>query len=368
MKYKVSLMKRELFNKKNITECPKCKAKHFIKYGFFNGIQRYKCKECNHTFSKVTDSLCMYSKKDFKVWLKFIEMTFDQVSLRACARYLKISVDTAFTWRHKLLYALSEIDKIHKFKGYVHMEATRIGANNKGNYKKNKPNYINGSKRLFRFLDADNIEIIGVRSSENEMILVPNRILKWPYSKRTIEKEEHYKSKVGARITSKTYIKSYKSNNIIKIAVKHNNKLPEAIKIKSGYTNMKEYRKNNIYPLVKDNLHSDKLIKNLNRNINCWLECYRGVSTKYLQQYFNLIVQKNNINNSDYLNNYEYMSGSKYSGYLDCDDKNLSIENSNSELKNYIIIFKKLITKSKFIRKIDIFNIDIFESKLIYNY
>ena len=411
---KFDLSKTEMYKNVTITRCPKCKKKHFIKYGFFNGIQRYKCKECNHTFSKVTDSLYMYSKKDLKVWLKFIEMTFDQMSLRACSLSLGISVDTAFTWRHKLLYALSEINKVGKLKGHVHMESTTIGANNKGNYKKNKPNYINGTKRLFRFLDADNIEVIGVRSSENEMILVPNRIIKYPYSKRTLEKEEHYKNKIGCKITSKTYIKSYRSNNIIKIAVKHNNKLPEEIKIKNGYTDMEEHRKNNIYPFVNDNLDNDKIIKNLNRNINYWLDCYKGVSTKYLQQYFNLIVQKNKINDSEYSNSYklvnnkqkDYEGYSKHTNNANSNTTNNTINNNannnnnsnttnntnaitttdanantitttannnkimdddNLKMKNYIVIFKTLINKSTFIRKIDIFKIDIFKSRLVYN-
>ena len=36
----------ELENEIEIKECPYCKSNHFIKYGKFNGIQRYKCK--NH--------------------------------------------------------------------------------------------------------------------------------------------------------------------------------------------------------------------------------------------------------------------------------------------------------------------------------
>ena len=47
----------ELENEIEIKECPYCKSNHFIKYGKFNGIQRYKCKnhKCLRTFSNRTD-------------------------------------------------------------------------------------------------------------------------------------------------------------------------------------------------------------------------------------------------------------------------------------------------------------------------
>ena len=48
----------ELENEIEIKECPYCKSNHFIKYGKFNGIQRYKCKNhnCLRTFSNRTES------------------------------------------------------------------------------------------------------------------------------------------------------------------------------------------------------------------------------------------------------------------------------------------------------------------------
>ncbi|MDO5852457.1 MAG: hypothetical protein Q4Q23_08215 [Methanobacteriaceae archaeon] len=326
-----------------ITKCPKCGEKHFIKYGSFNGIQRYKCKECNHTFSKVTNSLRMYSKKDIVLWNDFIKMTFEQKPLRKCSAELGISLDTAFSWRHKVLYFLGKIKSIRKLKGYVHMEAITIGANNKGNYRKNRPNYINGVSRQFRFLKADKIEIIGVKSSENEMILIPNKIFKARFSKRTFENEEHYKEEVGAKITNKTYIKSYKSNMVRKIAIKHNNRLPDLIKIQNGYTSIDEYQKFGIYYDVKDTLANDEVIEKLSRSISKYLECYRGISTKYLQQYFNLIVPKILMNR---VVSQEYVKDVFYSYFNAC---------------------KKLRDKNLFIRKRSIYNIDIFKSKLIYD-
>ncbi|MDO5517856.1 MAG: hypothetical protein Q4F66_09885 [Clostridium sp.] len=326
-----------------IISCPKCGKKHFIKYGFFNGVQRYKCKECEHTFSNATNRMRMYSKKDSELWNNFIKMIFEQKSLRECSAKLGICLDTAFIWRHKVLYMLGKINKIRKLKGHVHMEAVTIGVNNKGNYKRNRPNYINGVNRQFRFLDADKIEIVGVKSSENEMFLVPNKIIKAKFSKRTLEKEEHYKEEVGSKITNKTYIKSYKSNMIRRIAIKHNNILPESIKIHNGYKNSELNQKFGIISPIKDILPSDEIIEKLQRSIYNYLECYRGVSTKYLQQYFNLIVKIITMN------------------------KSISGEYRKEKLVSSLLnAYKKFNDNGVFIRKSNIVNIDIFKSKLIY--
>ncbi|WP_457851731.1 IS1/IS1595 family N-terminal zinc-binding domain-containing protein [Cuspidothrix issatschenkoi] len=37
------------FNRKN--KCPRCDSKQTIKYGFFQGKQKYKCQNCGTEFS-----------------------------------------------------------------------------------------------------------------------------------------------------------------------------------------------------------------------------------------------------------------------------------------------------------------------------
>ena len=108
-----------------------------------------------------------------------------------------------------------------------------------------------------------------------------------------------------------------------------------------------------------------------------------------IQQYFNLIVQKNKINDSEYSNSYKLANRNRkeYEGYskhnntsnttnnantntnatTTNNNNNLIMDDDNLKMKNYIVIFKTLINKSTFIRKIDIFKIDIFESRLVYN-
>lgn len=72
------LFKKDIYKNKNIDCCPICRSKEYIKYGSYNEIQRYKCKECRKTFSATTNSLCSYSKKNPKLWIEFIELMIEK--------------------------------------------------------------------------------------------------------------------------------------------------------------------------------------------------------------------------------------------------------------------------------------------------
>ena len=60
--------------------CPICESIHYIKHGLYKEIQRYKCKDCNKTFSKTTNSLWSYSKKSPELWIEFIELMVEKKS------------------------------------------------------------------------------------------------------------------------------------------------------------------------------------------------------------------------------------------------------------------------------------------------
>mgnify|MGYP000432331519 CR=1 FL=1 len=52
-KYKKSNTSCQKCNKNNKNLCPYCEGDKVIKYGFYKGIQRYKCKneDCGKTFN-----------------------------------------------------------------------------------------------------------------------------------------------------------------------------------------------------------------------------------------------------------------------------------------------------------------------------
>ena len=102
-KYRKSNSSSQKSYEKNKSLCPYCKGEKVIKYGFYNGIQRYKCKneECGKTFNNDINNPFRYSKKFKKMWEKYFEVFIKGVSLRECALRMNITLVTAFFWRHK---------------------------------------------------------------------------------------------------------------------------------------------------------------------------------------------------------------------------------------------------------------------------
>ncbi|MDS0526970.1 hypothetical protein NNC19_14855 [Clostridium sp. SHJSY1] len=131
-----SILKKDLYKsrKKIIKCCPTCGSEKIIKHGFYNGIQRYKCKNelCSKTFSLSTNSIWSYSKKTAEKWGEFIELMLERRTLKYCAERLSININTAFYWRHKVLHAI-RFDNIPKsLFGNIHMTKSTMKESFKG--------------------------------------------------------------------------------------------------------------------------------------------------------------------------------------------------------------------------------------------
>jgi transposase-like protein len=96
-------------------KCPHsdCQSIEVVKFGIRRGVQWYKCKSCGKTFSSVTNTLLSWTKKDFAVWKKYVKCMMDGRSVRKSAEICRVSVTTAFMWRHKILDALTQYVNSH---------------------------------------------------------------------------------------------------------------------------------------------------------------------------------------------------------------------------------------------------------------
>ena len=81
------------------THCPKCEHTHFVKAGFNNGRQRYKCKSCSHYFSVIHKS----TKESGKTKQMAIKMHLEGLGFRAIGRLLNVSHQTVYRWVKLLL-------------------------------------------------------------------------------------------------------------------------------------------------------------------------------------------------------------------------------------------------------------------------
>ncbi|MBE6049687.1 MAG: IS1 family transposase [Clostridium sp.] len=242
-KYINEILKPSIFaeRKRHIKACPKCGKKHFIKYGCYKGIQRYRCKDCGKTFSLATNSIWSYSKKDASDWIKFIEYMLEKKTLKYCAEKLDISINTAFYWRHKVLYAMTFNEIPKRLIGNIHMIKTSTKENFKGN----------------KHIDTDvreKIFIVSAKGAEDSILCLPICKKRWDIKK--------FNEKIYSKIDSSSIIIPYLDRYIYAIAQKHN---------KENNTISKE---------------EDSFISNFNLIRKLWFKPFYGVASKYLKEYF----------------------------------------------------------------------------------
>lgn len=117
-----------------VPECPHCHSPEFIKHGVTaKGIQRYRCKFCNKTFCSLTKTPLYRMRKEDK-WLSYLSMMWDGVALRKIANVLKISLKTAFFWRHRFLQ-MPDKNKPSNFTGIIEADEAFLPESYKGKRK-----------------------------------------------------------------------------------------------------------------------------------------------------------------------------------------------------------------------------------------
>ncbi|MBD7911807.1 IS1 family transposase [Clostridium cibarium] len=239
-----TILKKDLFRtrEKVMKSCPKCGCTKYMKYGFYNGIQRYKCKNeiCGKTFSLGTNSIWSYSKKCADKWIEFIELMLERRTLKYCAEKLNININTAFFWRHKVLHALTFNSIPNSLFGDVHI--TKSGV--KENFK--------GARNITR-TQREDIIIVSAKGEKDSLLSLP-------VSKK-IWNEKDFNEKIYSRIKKDSYIIPYADRYIFAIAKRHNN----------------DSRK-----LIKNEV---EIIKNYRLISKAWFRCFRGIATKYLIEY-----------------------------------------------------------------------------------
>lgn len=233
------LLRKDIYINKKIDCCQICEGNNYIKYGKYNEIQRYRCKDCNKTFSKTTNSLWSYSKKLPNKWIEFLELTFEKKSLRICSEKLNISLVTAFYWRHKVLHGL-KMDKIpHKLSGNIYVTKWIMKENFKGCRK------IETTKRR-------NIWIISAKGKEDYLLATPICKDLWDLST--------FKEKIYSQFEKNSYIVAYGDRYLSLF--------------------QKEHNKGTIAEIIDEDR-----IKYFGHNLITWLSTFCGIATKYLEEY-----------------------------------------------------------------------------------
>ncbi|MGL5085020.1 MAG: transposase [Clostridium sp.] len=246
------LCKRE----NNISTCPHCKSSLYIKHGYYNNLQRFKCRNilCNKTFSAATKSPWSYTKKSFTLWKEYFKLMVENKTLAECSQTLKINLKTAFYWRHKILSAMKSYFKTGELQDFLEINKISFKENFKGS--KNittslrKPIWIVSAVDIHKIIVSD---IVSVGTINVPII----------------------RGSIYKKISKDTYMLPSNDSHLKAISKIHNKNLTT-------------------------NLPKDKeLVRSYSKFLSPWFFRFKGIATKYLNSYLTwyIIFYKNYYNN-----------------------------------------------------------------------
>ena len=245
-------------NENNNKKCPYCDSNKIIKFGFYKGIQRYKCNndECGRTFSGDSNNPFRCSKKFKDNWEEYFNLITKGLSLRECAKKMNITIVTSFFWRHRFLNDLKELNYIAKIGSYVELTKMVTLENFKGDRK------YHGEKR-------DKIIVINALNNYNDVLPI--------IAGRSFFVFYEIRDNLIPRLDKHAYVVGY-TDSRLKLFSKAFNEI-----------NKRKLDNENISRM--DIMYSIKVKK--------WLSKFKGVASKYLDHYLSWRVFEYKNNSED---------------------------------------------------------------------
>ena len=145
----------KLFNKQ--VGCPHCNSMKFTRFGTDKGSFRFKCKECNRTFTEHTGTwLAGLHKKELVN--DYLELMYQEKSLDKIKVALNINKKTAFDWRHKILSFFQDVEK-EDINGIVESDETFFLQSEKGSKSLKRSGRKRGGKSSTRGIFGDHVAV-----------------------------------------------------------------------------------------------------------------------------------------------------------------------------------------------------------------
>ena len=124
-----------------IDNCPFCSNNSIIKNGFTKeGVQRYKCKNCNRRFNPLTGTIFDSKKIPISEWFEFLIHLFQFHSIKSSAFDNRNAITTTQYWLKKVFAVLKDIQSEVVLEGTVFIDETFFSV------RKSEKTYINGKE------------------------------------------------------------------------------------------------------------------------------------------------------------------------------------------------------------------------------
>jgi transposase-like protein len=119
--------------------CPHCDSAHVVRWGWFRSRQRYRCRACRRSFSDLTDTPLRYLKR-LDAWPAYTKCLSASRTVRAAAAHTRVATSTAFRWRHLILGAVAYLDQT-QLSGLVEFAQTYLPFSTKGHRRGTSPRW-----------------------------------------------------------------------------------------------------------------------------------------------------------------------------------------------------------------------------------
>jgi transposase-like protein len=242
--------------------CPRCRCEYVTKAGVHNGRQVYKCKNCKYQFRETAKSL-VYHLHKYPLILDYLKCMLEGKSLRACASEVGISLPTSFRWRHKILSAIQGLEGGINFSGITEADELLLQYSEKGRRYKSPEEKEQAIKTIH-----PNVAVLVMTDREGNLLF-----------KHTGENKVHnsqIKEELKRRVSE---------NNLI--CFKPNDEFKQAV-MESPSKKVIVRRKTKGLAIYSVNVAEKKIT-----NFLVWMMRFRGVATKYLQNYLMWFVVMN---------------------------------------------------------------------------
>ena len=256
--------------------CPHCESKSINKFGNSkNKTQKYKCKKCNKIFCEYTNTF-LYRIHHKKQLVDFYTLSIAGASLNSCSTILNIAKQTAFNWRHKSNSSLVEMNS-KTIDGIVELITFEMPISRKGE-RELPPNP--------RALTLENVKKSIYKRVPK--IIAPEGIKEVAQISMCANREDQYLFSVLnlGDLTINELTENFKNRlkKIRNLCIPVDSILKSyAISRRISYQQPKESSKLR----EREKCYHTNTVEDLYVGFLEWLKRFRGVATKYLQNYLN---------------------------------------------------------------------------------
>jgi transposase-like protein len=246
--------------------CPHCGSLKTRKNGIIKGVQRFICNNCKKNFRPSTGSATVNIKKK-ELFKMYIPQMLLGKSIRSCAKEIGISIQTSFDWRHKILSSFNKHQDDIRLSGICESDDVYFTFSNKGERNLDRLPRKRGKGIFERKKCGINDEKIAVIISAdrkgNKHLKVVKRGRISTKDIESVLKDKIEPKSVLCTDTHRSYTSFAKKNNIEHHTIK---------------VSAKEYKRG---------IYHVQHINSIASDLKLWMNGFKGVSTKYLQNYLN---------------------------------------------------------------------------------